>query len=35
VSAVGILMAEKWINHVVEIRRISERVMVLTLAIGG
>ena len=33
-SGVGILVAEKWINHVVEIRRVNERVMVLRLAIG-
>ena len=34
VSGVGILVAEKWINHVVEVRRVNERVMVLRLAIG-
>ena len=34
VAGVGVLMAEKWIDSVVEVRRVSERVMVLRLAIG-
>ena len=33
-SGVGILVAEKWVDNVVEVRRISERIMVLKVAIG-
>jgi hypothetical protein len=33
-SGVGILVAEKWVTNVVEVRRISERIMVLKVAIG-
>ena len=34
VAGTGVLVAEKWIDSVVEVRRVSERVMVLRLAIG-
>lgn len=34
VAGVGVLVAEKWIDNVVEVRRVNERVMVLRLAIG-
>jgi hypothetical protein len=34
VAGVGVLVAGKWIDSVVEVRRVNERVMVLRLAIG-
>ena len=34
VAGVGVLVAEKWIDSVVEVRQVSERVMMLRLAIG-
>ena len=34
VAGVGVLVVDKWIDSVVEVRRVSERVMVLRLAIG-
>ena len=34
VSGVGVLVAERWIDSVIEVKRASERVMVLRLAIG-
>jgi exonuclease III len=34
VAGVGVLVTKKWIESVVEVRRVSERVMVLRLAIG-
>ena len=33
-SGVGILVAEKWVEKVVDVRRISEQIMVLKVAIG-
>ena len=33
-AGVGVLVAAKWIDSVVEVRRVNERVMVLRLAIG-
>ena len=33
-TGVGVLVAERWIDSVVEVRRVSERVIVLRLAIG-
>ena len=33
-STAGVLMAEKWFNSVIEIRRISERLMVLRVSMG-
>ena len=33
-AGVGVLVAERWIDSVVEVRRVSERVIVLRLAIG-
>jgi hypothetical protein len=34
VAGVGVLVAERWIDSVVEVKRVSERVIVLRLAIG-
>jgi len=34
VSGVGVLLAGKWIENVVEVKRVSERIMVLRLVIG-
>ena len=34
VSGVGVLVAEKWIQHVVEVCRINERIMVVKIALG-
>jgi hypothetical protein len=34
VSGVGILVAEKWIESVLEVRRVSERLMVVRVAVG-
>ena len=33
-AGVGVLVAAKWVNSVIEVRRVNERVMVLRLAIG-
>ncbi|HXJ94686.1 MAG TPA: hypothetical protein VMT20_17720, partial [Terriglobia bacterium] len=33
-AGVGVLVAGKWVDNVVKVRRISERVMLLRLAIG-
>ena len=33
-TGAGVLVAEKWIDNVVEVRRVCERVMVLRVAIG-
>ena len=30
----GVLVAEKWINSVIEVRKISERLMVLRVSVG-
>ena len=34
ISRVGILVAEKWIDHVIEVKRINDRRMVLRVRIG-
>jgi len=34
VSGVGVLVAERWIDNVVEVRRVSERVIVVRLVVG-
>jgi len=34
VSGVGVLVAEKWIDSVLEVRRVSERLMVVRVAVG-
>ena len=33
-AGVGVLVAEKWINSVIEVRKISERLMVLRVSVG-
>ena len=33
-SGVGVIVSERWISQVIEVRRVSERIMVLRVAIG-
>lgn len=33
-AGVGVMVAEKWIEHVVEVKRVNERLMLLRLAVG-
>jgi hypothetical protein len=35
ISGVGILVAERWIEHVLEVKRINERIIVLRVRVGG
>ena len=33
-AGVGVLVAEKWIDKVIEVKRVSERILVLRVAVG-
>src|SRR3989442_7987530 len=34
VAGVGVLVAEKWVENVIEVRKLSERIMLIRVAIG-
>ena len=33
-AGVGVLVAEKWVKNVIEVRKLSERIMLIRVAIG-